>query len=262
LPILDGAAAQTVLARLAKVPLAPEEPEYFRQVILSGLRLKEEGAAQAIALLEHWAGEERGTADDPWDKKLAAWQAWFSEQHPNEPPAKLPAESELDKWKYADLAELLTGKDAPQGLAEKGALAYEKALCNRCHKLGGKGESYGPDLTTVTRRFTTKEILEAVMFPAQTVSDQYAAKQIVTKDGRTLSGFAAPGGPGELVLIGPDGRKTSIKEAEIDEIIPTKRSPMPAGLLNQLSEQEIVDLFAYIRSGGNTAIAEKPKATK
>src|SRR5205814_774529 len=58
LTLLEGKAAQEVLARLRTVEQAPEEPEYYRQVILRGLLLKDQGADTAIELLEFWTGEK------------------------------------------------------------------------------------------------------------------------------------------------------------------------------------------------------------
>lgn len=258
LPILDGPGAQMVLMRLKGVELAPEEAEYYRAVIVTGLKLKEEGAEKAIALLEHWTGEKQGEADAAWDKKLAAWQAWFSKTYPTQPEASLPTETEHDKWKYQDLVTLMTGKKAPKGSPEKGALVFEKAQCNRCHKFEGKGDSFGPDLTSVGRRFQLKEILEATIYPSAAVSDQYGAKQIVTTDGRTFSGLVVPAGGEEVFVVGSDGKRTRVRNADIAEQAPTRKSPMPEGLLNQLSIEEIVDLMAYLKGAPIGAIAEKP----
>ena len=42
-----------------------------------------------------------------------------------------------------------------------------------------------------------------------------------------------------------------IKANEVDEILPGKTSMMPVGLLNTLTREEILDLLAYIQSGGD-----------
>src|SRR5690606_11080572 len=83
LPVLEGAAAREVLVRLAQVDRAPEEPEHFRQAILRGLTLKEAGAVQAVALVEHWTSESLTEADQPWEDRLATLQQWFATQYPD-----------------------------------------------------------------------------------------------------------------------------------------------------------------------------------
>ena len=42
-----------------------------------------------------------------------------------------------------------------------------------------------------------------------------------------------------------------IKADNIDEILLSKTSMMPLGLLNTLTREEILDLLAYIQSGGD-----------
>ena len=42
-----------------------------------------------------------------------------------------------------------------------------------------------------------------------------------------------------------------VKKSEIDEQVKSKMSIMPQGLLNKLSEEEIIDLIAYVYAGGD-----------
>jgi superfamily I DNA/RNA helicase len=47
------------------------------------------------------------------------------------------------------------------------------------------------------------------------------------------------------------GSMTGIKAHDIEEQMPSPVSMMPKGLLNTLSRDEILDLLAYLRSGGD-----------
>jgi len=51
------------------------------------------------------------------------------------------------------------------------------------------------------------------------------------------------------VLRGVDGMNLVLPQQQIVEMKPTGVSLMPTGLLSGLSEQQIRDLFAYLRSG-------------
>jgi glucose/arabinose dehydrogenase len=73
LSIVESDVAREILEKLKQVELAPEEPEYYRQVILRGLELGGPGADAAIELLEHWTGTQQ-VADDDGKAQLAAWQ--------------------------------------------------------------------------------------------------------------------------------------------------------------------------------------------
>ena len=44
---------------------------------------------------------------------------------------------------------------------------------------------------------------------------------------------------------------TKVRKDRLESIELSKTSPMPAGLVNRLNEQEITDLIAYLLAGGN-----------
>ena len=254
LPIVEGVAAQEVLSQLANVKQAPEDSETIRQTILCGLKLGENGGVLAVNLLTRWTGEKPHRSGDSWDKGLAAWQDWFRENYPDDPAPELPVAVAKNKWNYDELLGFLGGDHATQGDPQRGESVFTKAQCIKCHRFGGRGEGVGPDLTTVSQRFQRKEILESLMFPSQVISDQYASKTIVTEAGRTFTGIVAPLGTDSVVVLQSNGQKTTISKDEISEIAASKTSAMPEGLLNELSLDEIADLFSYLGTA--------PKATK
>ena len=167
LPIVEGAAAQEVLMRLTQVNRTPDEQEseVYRQVILRGLLLRENGSRRAVALLEKWTGEKQSTPDDSWEQSLASWQNWFAEKYPDSPPATLPMDDEKSHWTQQELLSFLTGPQGSEGVAARGAAIFEKAQCIKCHRHGTRGDTVGPDLTNVAKRFQRKEILESILFP-------------------------------------------------------------------------------------------------
>lgn len=245
LPILEGGAAQEVLSRLAEVDRRPTEPEAFRQVILRGLKLKDAGAGKAVALLEHWTNEKLGEPTDPPAAALARWQTWFSDKYPNQPEPKLPVDSDGNKWALDKLQEFL-GSPSGQGDPQRGAAMYAKAQCAKCHRYGDRGDSLGPDLTTVAKRFQKREILEAILFPSHVVSDQYASKTVATTDGRTYLGLVATDSAGNVTITLPTAERMTLNKNEIEAIAPSSKSSMPEGLLNDLTAEQIADLFAYL----------------
>ena len=259
LPIVEGAAAQEVLVRLAQVDRAPDKPEPFRQVILRGLMLREAGAQHAVHLLEHWSREQNSAADAPWDAALAAWQKWFTELYPLEPEPKLPTESEQNQWTYQELMAYLTSNLAESANARRGLAAFEKAQCAKCHRCGEYGESVGPDLTTVTQRFQKKEILESILFPSHVISDQYLNYSITLKAGTVVTGMVGPGSDGAVTVLQSNGEKLTLKQDDIDEQVRSKISAMPEGLLNQLSLDEVADLFRFLASPPQAEVAGKAK---
>jgi len=136
-----------------------------------------------------------------------------------------------------------------------------KSQCLKCHRFGNRGERMGQDLTSLSKRFTRKEILESIVFPSHIISSQFASQTVILVNGKTLTGIVGVGSPGEKVILQNDGKKVRIDKNDIEEIVPSKISTMPAGLLNQLTLGEISDLFAYLGAIPSRSVAQQPKDT-
>ena len=249
LPVLDNQSAVHVISRLKTVDRKAKQAESYRQLILVAQQLGNQDALQAIALLEKWQGYATSDTTIPSDKAIGAWKAWFVDTFPEEPLPELAATTG-GKWDYdALLKHLESAQLESTGSVDNGRLVFEKAECAKCHRFETVGESMGPDLTTVRKRFLTKEILDSIIYPSKIISDQYAAQTLFTEDGRTFTGIVAPAGEDEVVVLQANGQKVRIPRAEIDESEPSRTSAMPSGLLDSLTLQEITDLFAYLSSG-------------
>ena len=158
--------------------------------------------------------------------------------------------------------------DAAAALAQKGMRGrnfangqamYRAMQCAVCHRFAGEGASVGPDLSTVGGKFSARDLLESILEPSKVISDQYQASAVTTKDGSELFGRIQSRESGEIVIsLSPFDASlvTRVKRADVAEIRPWEVSPMPPGLVNRLNEAELLDLVAYLLSGGN----EKDKA--
>ena len=135
---------------------------------------------------------------------------------------------------------------------ERGLALYTELQCAACHQVGGEGIAYGPDLTGVGARFSPLDLLIASVDPARDLSDQYAGVLIRTKDDSMELGLPIER-TGEFVALAPDPRSDRLRvEIATDQIVSeSAASPMPAGLLDTASMDEILDLLAYLRSAGN-----------
>ena len=89
-----------------------------------------------------------------------------------------------------------------------------------------------------------------------------AAQTVITTDGKTYTGIVGAGAAGETVILQADGKKIALLNEQIEETQPSKVSAMPEGLLNELSLEEISDLFTYLGVLQPTPIADKDKETK
>jgi putative heme-binding domain-containing protein len=131
---------------------------------------------------------------------------------------------------------------------------FSTAACFRCHRVRGEGGSVGPDLTGAGGRFSHRNLLEALIEPSKVISDQYAQTQFVLTDGRVVTGRVINLAGQELRVLTDmfdPSALANVKRNEIELMQPANTSMMPDSLLDRLTEEEILDLVAYLKSGGN-----------
>jgi putative heme-binding domain-containing protein len=133
---------------------------------------------------------------------------------------------------------------------------FHEALCSRCHRLAGEGAAVGPDLSSVAARFGRRDLLEAILLPSKVIDDKYRSTMFITRDGHMVVGIVT-GADAESILVASNSllpEKTErVLKTEIDEQQASLVSPMPAGLLDTLSKDELLDLLAYLETSGNIA---------
>jgi putative heme-binding domain-containing protein len=128
---------------------------------------------------------------------------------------------------------------------------FAVGACYKCHRITGQGGIVGPDLTPAGHRFSTKDLLETIIDPSKSVSDQYEATMFQMADGTVITGRVANLN-GDKYMVQEDmaapGKFTNIKVDDIDAMKPSTISMMPTGLLDNLTRDEILDLVAYMKS--------------
>lgn len=148
----------------------------------------------------------------------------------------------------------LKGRNFAQGKA-----MFSSVMCIQCHHFGNSGGNTGPDLTGSGNRYTVRDLSENIVEPSKVVSDQYPSEIITLKNGQSLTGRVVVEENNTLFVMtsafAPNAL-TSIHDADIKDRTTSPISMMPPGLLNSLNPDELLDLYAYILSGGNP---EDPK---
>jgi putative heme-binding domain-containing protein len=163
-------------------------------------------------------------------------------------------EPKMTEWKLADLAADLD-KVGPGRNLTGGKENFARLACVQCHKLGKDGYAYGPDLTDVLKRMKNDHaaLLTEILEPSKVIADRYKNYVFELNDGEELVGMivkedaetvTVQTGPSDT-LIQPV-KKSNIKKRELQT-----SSMMPLGLLSLLTKEQILDLLAYIESGGN-----------
>jgi putative heme-binding domain, Pirellula/Verrucomicrobium type len=147
--------------------------------------------------------------------------------------------------------------------------AFVKAQCTQCHVAAGHGANLGPDLVESVKKLRGRELLSHIVDPSEKIDDRYRTVQFILANGRVQSGVVVGETPTawrvmpnlltpeEIVLVSKDA---------VDERIESQVSPMPAGLLNVLTRDEILALLAFLEAGENlpesvSAHEHRPAAT-
>jgi len=148
----------------------------------------------------------------------------------------------------AEVVRDLAAKAVAQGDPARGELIYRRAelACITCHSIGGAGGKVGPDMTSIGASAPPDYLVEALLLPNAKIKEGYHSVNIETKDGQSISGTLARETPDELILRNAAGAEVSVAKSNIDSRQTGTLSLMPAGLLENLNEQDKLDLIAFL----------------
>ena len=153
----------------------------------------------------------------------------------------------VQQWKMGDLIKDISvfSSNRPD---EDGVRALTAGSCLKCHKIGTLGGQIGPDLTNIAKRFNAIQILESIIEPSKVVDPKYSYSVYVLTDGTSVSGRPVGVSSKTLKLeVNPLTQETiEVNRDDIDETFSGKTSPMPSGLIDTLTKEEIKDLIAYL----------------
>ena len=165
------------------------------------------------------------------------------------PRAKGPGKN----WRTEELVALMS-KQLKGRNFENGKSMFAAALCASCHRFDGKGGIGGPDLTGAGNRYSHRDLLDAIIEPNKVLSDQYQNSIWTLKDGSQFTGKSVGEKGGKLEImptpLAPQ-HTLLIDKSQIAKTTKSPISPMMPGLLNSLNQDEVLDLMAYMLSGGD-----------
>lgn len=256
---VNGEFAQDIFAQLVKVNRRPKDPRYYRQVILKATKAKPEGAQKGIDLLHHWLPDAQVAKSTDTTKAIQDWKDWFHTSFPTMPRAEYPIDDANSKWPVTKaFTSFQNSKNGASPL--RGKLVFESALCSRCHQSSGVENSIGPNLANLIRRKSTEEIIRSIVHPSFEVSDQYHSNEVATVFKTEYEGIARKTVDGKTIVIQKDAKQTVIPNDEIASSVRTHGSIMPTQLIEGLSEQELIDLIAYIIQPESERLAERAQS--
>ena len=155
---------------------------------------------------------------------------------------------------FDDLARQLEDPSQLRSFS-RGEMAFYSRACVSCHAVGGKGGRVGPELTSLAGKQKQVDILRSIMYPSEKIDPVFAKVEVEQLDsGKRFTGVLIPQADFSIVYVVEDPLaecEPQVFDRADVEIVPLKMSPMPEDLLRRSSPDEVLDLVAYLFSGGN-----------
>lgn len=150
-----------------------------------------------------------------------------------------------------DQRKALVKRIDAQGDPHRGQWIYRRKElnCIQCHAISGAGGNVGPDMSGLGVTSPTEYLLESIIAPSAVIKEAYLTLQVLTSDGVIVRGVKVDRDDQRLILRDENGREIVIPEDEIEQETEGK-SLMPEGLHHLLTEDELVDLVAFLSALG------------
>ncbi len=212
-----------------------------RKMTVRSLVQTQEGATELIKL----AREEKL----PADLRLAATEQLNAVRWPKikaEAEKILPLPRSNNAGSLPPIAELLKLK----GNATEGEKIFftEAVACSGCHQVRKQGIEIGPNLSEIGTKLAREALFEAILDPSAGISFGFEAHQVELKSGDEAYGLLASETEDEISIKDLKGIVTKLKKADIAKRKQLTTSIMPAGLVEGLTAQQLVDLVEYLSS--------------
>jgi len=164
-------------------------------------------------------------------------------------------------WTLEQLSE--AAKTGMKGRSfDNGRKMFGAAACFTCHRFDNQGGMTGPDLTQAGGRYSATDLLDNIINPSKVINEQFVPSVVTKNDGTQVIGTIVNlNGDNVMICTDPSqpNQQTAVDRKQVKSIELSKISPMPPMLLAMLTKEEILDLVAYVLSGGDRAnIAFKP----
>ncbi|HSI74409.1 MAG TPA: PVC-type heme-binding CxxCH protein [Lunatimonas sp.] len=150
-----------------------------------------------------------------------------------------PAPAEIDQW-----ASLLNGPaDKDRG---RRVFFSSASLCSSCHVVDGRGGDLGPDLSQVGKSKNRQGLISSILQPSEEMSPEWQGWYIEMKDGTRYDGRQIDVGTYDIKLYTQAEGFIEVDKADITDYGMTSNSLMPEGLHQRLTNQDLMDLLAFL----------------
>jgi len=193
---------------------------------------------------------DRSFADGPRPSGLVYYNSGGDRSRALGKGARVMMRSDVPPLLTAEQSELLAAKFAKYtALGEAGGDPVKgqamAVLCTSCHVINGSGGKIGPDISGAGA-MGMEGVLRNILTPNAAMESGYRVFRVELKNGEVLDTFFVGEDKASLVVRQPGGPDRRIDRKDVTSTRYVRRSLMPAGLLDGLSDEMAADLLAYL----------------
>lgn len=213
----------------------------FRHGLVTTLLQVNEGAQGLLAL-----GREKKLPEDIREAAVSGLRSVRWDDIRKAADSDFPAAASKTTSVLPPISELvkMTG-DSHRGAA---VFRRENVGCIGCHRVNGEGIDFGPALSEIGSKLGKDALCVAILEPSAGISFGYEAWSFEFKSGDEAFGLIASETEDEVAIKVPGGIVTRYKKSDITKREKQALSIMPAGLQDNLTTREFVDLIEYLAS--------------
>jgi putative heme-binding domain-containing protein len=177
--------------------------------------------------------------------KLSRWETELGNIRPKGPGRN---------WKLEEALKIIDSGLVNRDF-ERGKGLFASSYCKSCHQMNNEGGVSGPDLTMLGNRFSNKDILEAIISPSKTISDQFGATIFYLRKGGSVMGrIIREDNKNYYVSQNPFAPEVlkEVAKKEVARKTLSATSIMLPGMINGMNPEELKDFMAFLKSGGNS----------
>ncbi len=230
--------SKPALEVLQTVALGPKYAAGLRRKAAESLGQSQNGEDVVLALLK-----EKKVPQDLVASTVAGVSRAWRKSVRNEAASYLPGAKATAGKQLPAMSELLAMKSKPEN-----GIAVFKQNCAICHQINGEGMDFGPKLSEIGSKLPKEGQYLAILHPSAGISFGYEGWELKMKDGSTLTGIISSKTETDIDLKYPGGGTQRVKTKDVKSMKQLADSMMPAGLQENMSTQELVDLVEYLAS--------------
>ena len=259
--------------------LSPATPQSLQRVAIQSL-VQHQNEDSTAAVLKHWDGLSPSVRElavteflsqtdatialmkaveesDIARTDLSRTQQEALRNHPAKPVRELAARL-LKAEPTGDRDKVIADWQGVVDLASNAKAGREVYMkrCSQCHRADGAGHNVGPDLISIKNK-SLDDLLIAILDPNRERQPNYTSYNLVTVDGRVFAGIVVAETATAITLRQPEGKEVTVRREDIDLLKSSGKSLMPEGLEKDITEQQLADVLAFIKSLQDTGSASE-----